>query len=203
MKMNESIKEISKTVPESFYDALAYLIPGTFLIICPFFIVPEYHVFVQKYYNASTIVFDKIIIVILVLFLSYVLGQVLTTLSWIILGIIMGYFSKLFKITCWTYKKNENWTPFDNDFDRDWTQDYISIRNKNPQIGLEVTKRYGRFILSRNNVIVGITLIFLSIYFSEKTILLSSIFTSLFLFDSYLRRCWLLSYIEKTNDKLD
>jgi len=144
MEINESIKEISKAVPESFYDALAYLIPGTFLIICPIFILPEYNNFVQNYYNASTIVFDKIIIVILVLFLSYVLGQVLTTLSWIILGIIMGYFSQLFKIKCWTYKKNKNWTPFDNDFDRDWTQDYISIRNKNQQKDLEETKRNGR-----------------------------------------------------------
>lgn len=97
MKINDTVKEISKAVPESFYDALAYLIPGTFLIICPIFIIPDYSDFVQRYYDPSTIVFDKILIVIFALFLSYVLGQVLTSLSWIILGIIFGYFWIFFK----------------------------------------------------------------------------------------------------------
>lgn len=108
----------------------------------------------------------------------------------------------MFKIKCWVYKENKNWTPFDNDFDRDWTQDYISIRNKDSQIGLEVTKRYARYILSRNNVIVGIVLLFFAAFYSDKTILLCLIFTLLFLFDSYSRRCWFLSYLEKTSDKL-
>jgi hypothetical protein len=202
MPIKETVKEISKSVPESFYDALAYLIPGTFLIICPIFISSAYKCFVLKYYNTSTVVFDKMIIVILVLFLSYVLGQVLTSISWILHGFVCGFFSKIFKINAWTYKDHENWMPFiDENFDRDWTKDFGFIREKNSQIGLEVTKRYARYILARNNTVVGIIIIFFSLHF-EKSIFLSLTFMLLFLFDSYIRRCWFLSYVSQISDGL-
>src|SRR5215211_8065656 len=138
-------------IPDIFFDALAYVLPASLLFI-GVMIIPSSigSPLVNAYLNLGAS-FDRFIIVLFGIGLLYIVGQLLTHFSY---DLILRPLQKLAE-----WRKVKEFARSDIE----WMADYTFIRHKDAALGLEISKRYARTIMSRNNALVALLLMVISL----------------------------------------
>jgi hypothetical protein len=181
----ESMKSITDGVPEFFYDLLAYVIPAVYLTVGLVFISRIYILFSQFEF----LLLDNIIIDVVLAIIGfgglYFIGQILTTFSSFI----------VWKFPIWIY--NKIFTNKAVPISPNWYDGYRKFELEKPYIASLITKRYSRWVSSRNMVLANIILLVLNLVYREKYVIIILVLILIFLIDSVVRKKWLNTYISK------
>lgn len=139
-------------IPDIFFDALAYLLPASLLFLGVMIIPSSVGApLVNAYLNLGAS-FDRFVVILFGIGILYIIGQLLTHFSYDVI------LRPLRKWAAWREEK---------DFARsdiEWMADYAFIRHKDAALGMEISKRYARTIMSRNNALVALLLLVTSIF---------------------------------------
>jgi len=188
VKNSESLIQL---IPDIFYDALAYFLPASLLFIGVVTVSSPARDFTVSSYLSLSDTFDKLIVVVLGLGVLYTLGQFLTFVSYEIIHRPMRAFA--------SWRKDRRYPPSD----QMWTPDYTYIRHTDAALGLEVTKRYARTILTRNNALVSLLILVISIISNQDiAIIVSAILFPLLLYETYGRRVFFYQFIVSVANEL-
>ncbi len=192
--MRNEMKEapsLLQLIPDIFFDALAYLLPASLLFL-GIMIVPSSvgAPLVNAYLNLGAS-FDRFVVILFGIGLLYILGQLLTHFSYDVI------LRPLRKLAAW--RQEEDFAHSDID----WMADYTFIRHKDAALGLEISKRYARTIMSRNNALVGVVLMLTSI-FSQQWIGLavSGVLFLLFAHEAYGEQRFFSRYLQEMTKEL-
>src|SRR5215216_283644 len=138
-------------IPDIFFDALAYVLPASLLFIGVMIIPSSIGLPLVNAYLSLGASFDRFIVILFGVGILYILGQMLTHFSYDLILL------PLRKLAAW--RQDQDFTHSDID----WMADYTFIRHKDAALGLEISKRYARAIMSRNNALVGLLLMVTSL----------------------------------------
>jgi hypothetical protein len=192
--MRNEMKEapsLLQLIPDIFFDALAYLLPASLLFL-GIMIVPSSvgAPLVNAYLNLGAS-FDRFVVILFGIGLFYIVGQLLTHFSYDVI------LRPLRKLAAW--RQEEDFAHSDID----WMADYTFIRHKDAALGLEISKRYARTIMSRNNALVGVVLMLTSI-FSQQWIGLavSGVLFLLFAHEAYGEQRFFSRYLQEMTKEL-
>ncbi len=178
-------------IPDLFFDAFAYILPASYLFL-GVMIIPSFigKPLLDAYLNLGA-VFDRVIVILLGLGLLYIVGQLLTHYSY---NMILAPLRKLAE---W-----RNVTDFAKS-DIEWMADYTFIRHKDATLGSDISKRYARIIMSRNNALVSLLLMITSILSAQWIALtVSTILFFLFLHETYGEQMFFSHYLRKVTGEL-
>lgn len=213
--VSDVAKEFTRELPEAFYDGLAYVVPGIVAIAGTLAVSKYAQNMLQIVYGKDSGSLERIILVLFGLCIAYQLGHLLTQLSLYVVYTVLGIFVRVMEkagvvaIESWYYRRRRKdpqtapWNPWQKDFDRDWTEDFVWIRYNSPAIGLEITKRYAGLLLSRNDALVCLVLVLVAgIEGSREAIWFFGIFSILLMIGTLAYRCWFLTYLVKIRDGL-
>lgn len=180
-------------IPDLFFDLLAYILPASLLFVGVLTIPVPASVsapLVEAYFNMGAW-FDRFVVILFGIGILYIVGQMLTHLSdsWILLP--LRQLAALRKV--------ENFTRSDIE----WMAEYTFIRHTDVTLGLEISKRYARTIMSRNNALVALILMVLSISSYQWTeLILSGFLFSLFLHEAYGAHIFFARYLRAMTKEL-
>src|SRR5215216_3916758 len=138
-------------IPDIFFDALAYVLPASFLFIGVMIIPSSIGAPLVNAYLSLGASFDRFIVILFGIGILYIVGQMLTHFSYDVI------LRPLRTLAAW--KKEKDFTQSDID----WMADYTFIRHKDAALGMEISKRYARTIMSRNNALVAVLLLLISV----------------------------------------
>jgi len=188
MKETPSLLQL---IPDIFFDALAYLLPASLLFIGVMTIPSSLGgPLVSAYLNLGAS-FDRFIVVLLGIGILYITGQLLTHFSYDVI------LRPLRTLASW--RKNKD---FSNS-DIEWMADYTFIRHKDAALGLEISKRYARTIMSRNNALVAMLLMITSIVSQQWVGLTASgILFVLFVHEAYGEQVFFSRYLQAITKEL-
>jgi hypothetical protein len=178
-------------IPDIFFDALAYLLPASLLFIGVMIIPSSIGApLVNAYLNLGAS-FDRFIVVLFGIGMLYIVGQLLTHFSYDLI------LRPLRKLAAWRTVKEFARS------DIDWMADYTFIRHKDATLGLEISKRYARTIMSRNNALVALLLVVISVL-SRQWIGLtaSAILFVLFVHEAYGEQVFFSRYLREMTKEL-
>jgi hypothetical protein len=178
-------------IPDIFFDALAYLLPASLLFIGVMTIPSSIGApLVNAYLNLGAS-FDRFIVVLFGVGILYIVGQMLTHFSYDVILL------PLRKIAAWRNEK---------EFARSdiaWMADYTFIRHKDAALGLEISKRYARTIMSRNNALVSLLLMVTAILSSQWIgLIVSGILFLMFLHEAYGEQVFFSRYLQAITKEL-
>ena len=178
-------------IPDIFFDALAYLLPASLLFI-GVMIIPSSvgGPLVEAYLNLGAS-FDRFIVVLLGIGMFYITGQLLTHFSY---DLVLRPLRNL--------AARRGTKEFARS-DIDWMADYTFIRHKDAALGLEISKRYARTIMSRNNALVALLLMLISIL-SRQWVWLTAcgILFALFVHEAYGEQVFFSRYLREMTREL-
>lgn len=203
MEPKEFASHVGKSFPESFYDAIAYVVSGTVGISGALAVSPTLREYVlDNIYKGASGPLDISMLLFVVLCVIYLLGLQLTFLSYYVLSSIIGAFARLLRIRDWYYDEEYRetgkgpWSPWHKDFNTLGQLEWIQVRRLGPDIGLEVTKRFARLILARNASMAcfGVAIVAV-IEGTEDGACFFGIIGFLLALESLARRCWFHSYL--------
>jgi len=188
MKETPSLLQL---IPDIFFDALAYLLPASLLFIGVMTIPSSLGgPLVSAYLNLGAS-FDRFIVVLLGIGILYITGQLLTHFSYDVI------LRPLRTLASW--RKNKD---FSNS-DIEWMADYTFIRHKDAAMGLEISKRYARTIMSRNNALVAMLLMITSIVSQQWVgLTVSGILFVLFVHEAYGEQVFFSRYLQAITKEL-
>ncbi len=192
--MRNEMKEapsLLQLIPDIFFDALAYLLPASLLFL-GIMIVPSSvgAPLVNAYLNLGAS-FDRFVVILFGIGLLYILGQLLTHFSYDVI------LRPLRKLAAW--RQEEDFAHSDID----WMADYTFIRHKDAALGLEISKRYARTIMSRNNALVGVVLMLTSIFSQQWVgLAVSSVLFLLFAHEAYGEQRFFSRYLQEMTKEL-
>jgi len=178
-------------IPDIFFDALAYILPASLLFI-GVMIIPSSigSPLVNAYLNLGAS-FDRFIVVLFGIGLLYIVGQLLTHFSYDLI------LRPLRKLADWRNVKEFAGS------DIDWMADYTFIRHKDAALGLEISKRYARTIMSRNNALVSLLLMVTSLLSSQWIgLTVSGILFLLFVHEAYGEQLFFSRYLQEMTKEL-
>lgn len=178
-------------IPDIFFDALAYILPATLLFIGVMIIPSSVGAPLVNAYLDLGASFDRFIVVLFAVGIFYITGQVLTHFSYDVILL------PLRKLAAWRNNK---------DFARsdiEWMADYTFIRHKDAALGLEISKRYARTIMSRNNALVSLLLMATSIFSRQWIGLIAcAVLFLLFLHEAYGEQVFFSRYLKEMTKEL-
>jgi hypothetical protein len=152
--MRNDMKEapsLLQLIPDIFFDALAYLLPSSLLLLGMMIIPSSVGApLVNAYLNLGAS-FDRFVVILFGIGILYVVGQLLTHFSYDVI------LRPLQKLAAWNKEKDFAHS------DIDWMADYTYIRHRDAALGMEISKRYARTIMSRNNALVALVLMVTSV----------------------------------------
>jgi hypothetical protein len=178
-------------IPDIFFDALAYLLPASLLFL-GIMIIPSSvgAPLVNAYLNLGAS-FDRFVVILFGIGLFYIVGQLLTHFSYDVI------LRPLRKLAAW--RQEEDFAHSDID----WMADYTFIRHKDAALGLEISKRYARTIMSRNNALVGVVLMLTSIFSQQWVgLAVSSVLFLLFAHEAYGEQRFFSRYLHEMTKEL-
>jgi hypothetical protein len=178
-------------IPDIFFDALAYLLPASLLFLGVMIIPSSIGApLVNAYLNLSAS-FDRFVVVLFGIGILYILGQLLTHFSYDLI------LRPLRRVAAW--RKEEGFARSDID----WMADYTFIRHKDAALGIEISKRYARTIMSRNNALVALLLLITSILSSQWIgLTVSGILFLLFAHEAYGEQKFFSQYLQEMTKEL-
>ncbi len=188
--MNQAPNSL-QMIPDLFFDAFAYILPASFLFI-GVMIIPSFigKPLLDAYLNLGA-VFDRFVVILLGLGLLYIVGQLLTHFSYDVI------FRPLRRLAAW--RNAANFTRSDID----WMADYAFIRHKDAALGLEISKRYARTIMARNNALVSLLLMITSIVSIQWIgLTISIILFILFTHEAYGEQMFFARYLQELTKEL-
>jgi hypothetical protein len=192
--MRNEMKEapsLLQLIPDIFFDALAYVLPASLLFIGVMIIPSSIGApLVNAYLNLGAS-FDRFVVILFGVGILYIVGQMLTHFSYDVI------LRPLRKLAAW--RKEHDFTRSDID----WMADYTYIRHKDAALGMEISKRYARTIMSRNNALVALVLMALSLP-SRQWIGLTAcvILFVLFVHQAYGEQRFFSRYLEEITKEL-
>jgi len=178
-------------IPDIFFDALAYILPASLLFI-GVLIIPSSvgEPLVNAYLNLGAS-FDRFVVLLFGIGLLNIVGQLLTHFSYDII------LRPLRKMAAW-----RNGKEFARS-DIEWMADYTFIRHKDAVLGMEISKRYARTIMSRNNALVALLLMVTSLVSRQWVGLMSTgILFLLFLHEAYGEQRFFSRYLQEMTKEL-
>src|SRR5688572_16411889 len=178
-------------IPDIFFDALAYLLPSSLLFLGMMIIPSSIGApLVNAYLNLGAS-FDGFVVILFGIGLLYILGQLLTHFSYDVI------LRPLQKLAAWRE---------DKDFaesDIDWMADYTFIRHKDAALGMEISKRYARTIMSRYNALVALVLMITSLISSQWIgLAISGVLFLLFMHETYGEQRFFSRYLQEMTKEL-
>ena len=191
MKDMNPAPSLLQLIPDIFFDALAYIMPASLLFI-GIMIIPSSvgAPLVNAYLNLGAS-FDRFVVVLLGIGILYVTGQLLTHFSFDLI------LRPLRKVATW--RRNEDFARSDIE----WMADYTFIRHKDAALGLEISKRYARTIMSRNNALVALLLVITSVISAQWIgLTVSGILFVLFLHEAYGEQMFFSRYLQEMTKEL-
>lgn len=178
-------------IPDIFFDALAYVLPASLLFIGVMIIPSSVGAPLVDAYLGLGASFDRLIVVLFWIGILYIVGQMLTHFSYDV------NLRPLNKLADW--RKDKNFTRSDIE----WMADYTFIRHKDAALGLEISKRYARTIMSRNNALVALLLTITAVISSQwVAFLISGILFLLFLHEAYGEQRFFSRYLQEMTREL-
>jgi hypothetical protein len=178
-------------IPDIFFDALAYILPASLLFI-GFMIIPSSigAPLVNAYLSLGATL-DRFIVILMGIGVFYITGQLLTHFSYDVI------LRPLRKLAEWRNVKGFTRS------DIDWMADYTFIRHKDAALGLEISKRYARTIMSRNNALVALLLMITAIVSAQWVgLAVSGIFFLLFIHEAYGEQMFFSRYLQEMTKEL-
>ena len=146
----QNAPNLLQLILDIFFDALAYILPASLLFLGVMIIPSSIGApLVNAYLNPGAS-FDRFVVILFGIGILYIAGQLITHFSYDVI------LRPLRVLASW--RKNEAFTQSDID----WMADYTFIRHKDAALGSEISKRYARTIMSRNNALVSLLLAFTS-----------------------------------------
>ena len=192
--MSEEMKEapsLLQLIPDIFFDALAYLLPASLFFIGVMIIPSSAGRPLVEAYLSLGASFDRFVVILFAVGILYILGQLLTHFSYDVV------LRPLRKLAGW-----RNQDEFARS-DIDWMSDYTFIRHKDAALGLEISKRYARTIMSRNNALVALLLMITSITSNQMAgLTISGILFLLFLHEAYGEQVFFSRYLQEVTREL-
>lgn len=178
-------------IPDIFFDALAYLLPASLLFLGVMTIPSSIgSPLVNAYLNLGAS-FDRFVVILFGIGMLYIIGQLLTHFSYDVI------LRPLRKVAAWRKEKE-----FASS-DIEWMADYTFIRHKDAALGLEISKRYARTIMSRNNALVCFLLMILSLISSQWIgLMVSGVLFLLFLHEAYGEQRFFSRYLKEMTKEL-
>jgi hypothetical protein len=178
-------------IPDIFFDALAYLLPASLLFLGVMIIPSSIGApLVNAYLNLGAS-FDRFVVILFGIGLFYIVGQLLTHFSYDVI------LRPLQTLAGWRKQK---------DFassDIDWMADYTFIRHKDGALGMEISKRYARTIMARNNALVALLLMITSILSSQWVgLTICGILFLLFTHEAYGEQRFFSRYLQEMTKEL-
>jgi hypothetical protein len=191
MKDMNQTPNLLQLIPDIFFDALAYLMPASLLFIGVMIIPSSVGApLVNAYLNLGAS-FDRFVVVLLGIGMLYVTGQLLTHFSYDVV------LRPLRKVAAWRNNKDFAGS------DIEWMADYTFIRHRDAALGLEISKRYARTIMSRNNALVALLLMIISIVSAQWIgLIASAILFLLFLHEAYGEQMFFSRYLQEMTREL-
>src|SRR5829696_1330979 len=178
-------------IPDIFFDALAYILPASLLFI-GVMIIPSSigRPLVNAYLNLGAS-FDRFIVILFGIGILYIAGLLLTHFSY---DVILRPLRKLA-----TWRKDKEF----GESDIEWMADYTFIRHKDAALGLEISKRYARTIMSRNNALVAFVLMVTSLISRQWAgFTVSGLVFLLFLHEAYGEQRFFSLYLKEMTREL-
>jgi hypothetical protein len=178
-------------IPDIFFDALAYLLPASLLFLGVMIIPSSIGApLVNAYLNLGAS-FDRFVVILFGIGLLYIVGQMLTHFSYDVI------LRPLQRVADWRKDKDFART------DIDWMADYTFIRHKDGALGMEISKRYARTIMARNNALVALLLMVTSVISSQWVgLTVSGILFLLFLHEAYGEQRFFSRYLQEMTKEL-
>lgn len=178
-------------IPDIFFDALAYVLPASLLFIGVMIIPSSIGApLVNAYLNLGAS-FDRFVVILFGVGLLYIVGQMLTHFSY---DLILRPLRRLA-----TWRKAQDFAHSDID----WMADYTFIRHKDAALGMEISKRYARTIMSRNNALVALVLTVISLISRQWVWLtVSGVLFFLFLHQAYGEQLFFSRYLQEITKEL-
>jgi hypothetical protein len=178
-------------IPDIFFDALAYLLPASLLFLGVMIIPSSIGApLVNAYLNLGAS-FDRFVVILFGIGLLYIIGQLLTHFSYDVILRPLEMFA------AWQKEK---------DFvrsDLHWMADYTFIRHKDGALGMEISKRYARTIMSRNNALVALLLVVTSLISRQWVgLTVSAILFFLFVHEAYGEQRFFSQYLQEMTKEL-
>jgi hypothetical protein len=178
-------------IPDIFFDALAYLLPASLLFLGVMVIPSSIGApLVNAYLNLGAS-FDRFVVILFGIGILYILGQLLTHFSYDLI------LRPLRALAVW--RKSGDFARSDID----WMADYTFIRHSDAALGMEISKRYARTIMSRNNALVALLLMLTSILSRQWIGLsVSGILFLLFAHETYGEQKFFSQYLQAMTKEL-
>ena len=178
-------------IPDIFFDALAYLLPASLLFLGVMIIPSSIGApLVNAYLNLGAS-FDRFVVILFGVGLLYILGQLLTHFSYDVILRPLQMFA--------VWRKEKDFARSDID----WMQDYTFIRHKDAALGMEISKRYARTIMSRNNALVALLLMITSVISSQWVgVIACGVLFLLFTHETYGEQRFFSRYLQEMTKEL-
>lgn len=178
-------------IPDIFFDALAYLLPASLLFLGVMIIPSSIGApLVNAYLNLGASL-DRFVVILFGIGILYIVGQLLTHFSYDVI------LRPLRRVAAW--RNQEDFAHSDIA----WMADYTFIRHKDAALGLEISKRYARTIMSRNNALVALLLMVTSILSSQWIgLTVSGIMFLLFTHEAYGEQRFFSRYLQEMTKEL-
>ena len=187
----QNTPSLLQLIPDIFFDALAYILPASLLFIGVMTIPSSIGTPLVNAYLSLGASFDRFIVVLFGIGILYILGQLITHFSY---NVILRPLRKLASL-----RKDEAFTRSDID----WMADYTFIRHKDAALGLEISKRYARTIMSRNNALVALLLAITSLISVQWIgLIICGVLFLLFLHEAYGQQVFFSRYLQEMTKEL-
>lgn len=187
----QNAPSLLQLIPDIFFDALAYILPASLLFIGVMIIPSSIGAPLVNAYLSLGASFDRFIVVLFGIGILYILGQLLTHFSY---DVILRPLRKLASL-----RKDEAFAKSDID----WMADYTFIRHKDAALGLEISKRYARTIMSRNNALVALLLAITSLISVQWIgLIICGVIFLLFLHEAYGEQVFFSRYLQEMTKEL-
>lgn len=180
-------------IPDLFFDVLAYILPASLLAVGVMAIPVPSSVaspLLEAYMNVG-VWFDRFIIILFGIGVLYIIGQLLTHISEQLIMLPLRQLASLRHVGDFTKS------------DIEWMPEYTFIRHTDATLGMEISKRYARTIMSRNNALVALILMILSTFsYQWPELIISGFLFSLFLHEAYSAQIFFARYLREMTKEL-
>lgn len=176
-------------LPNAFYDLIIYFFPAVYLLVGTIFIDQSVQQFFARTYSLDLPTFDKVILLAVILVGLFIAGHLISVFSSLIFRRIQGRLLSLVFDVGDYYDVHE--------------QKRVQIRIMDPTISREIVKDSAKSIMARNNALVSLILLVISVMSPERSaVLFFAVLTIVFSVEMHFRFVWLTESVWAIHNEL-